>query len=947
MNQPPHSNDPNPKPPPGAEPAGPEMGSFLEQLWAKYSETAGVIDAISIGPEQTHPSVPSTGAPTTPADGEELIPGRYRLDGELARGGMGAILKIWDETIRRDLAMKVILESAQDDVSLMGRFLEEAQITGQLEHPGIVPVHEIGFDTHGRLYFTMRLVRGHDLRTVFEWVRRGEAGWTRTRALNVVLRICEAVAYAHSRGVIHRDIKPANVMVGSFGEVYVMDWGLAKVRGTSTVDPAPQSSPSDSPESTIVTDRQQEASRLDESPLLTAAGSVVGTPAYMSPEQARGELDRLDARTDVYAVGALLYALLTGRMPYVNPDEKPTADEVVARVRSGPPRPIAELDSSVPPELIAIGEKAMAHERDGRYADMGAMASDLRAYLEQRVVSAYQTGAWAEFRKWVQRNRALATSVGVSALVVLLGSITFSWYTDRQYREIVKLEDLKRLEDLEQQATELYPARPELLHDLRQWISDADALERRCAVDHSAALRRIREKALPYDDAQRRADVKLDSRYSEFLRWVDSPNRVQRKIEMARQAGDTARLEQLKVSYQNAVNGLKQLREELETPERNTFLFADPVDTWRHDSLVDLLDGVRGLKSDAPELRLYRDIERRIRFAETVMDRTVESVEAVQAWSDAAEYARNSERYRALQLTPQVGLLPLGPNPKSGLLEFWHPLTGDRPELGASGQRWIVAEQTGMVFVLIPGQTFQMGDASYETAKEIHHVTLEPYFISKYEMTQGQWLRFTRSNPSGIPPSTVFSEPGFENTIDLRHPVETVTWNKCTLELQRMRLTLPTEAQWECAARAESSLRYGVTDDFQELKGEANFVDVFFNVYSKEIFTLDWTDPDYYATHCPVDAFPPNPYGLHGVLGNVREFCLDRRASYTNPVKPGTGERDSPPPAAADLPRAKYRIRGGNYRDRASETSLGRRYGAFSNIREAFLGLRPARLLDE
>ena len=159
---------------------------------------------------------------------------RYVDEGEVARGGMGAIRRVFDQDVRRPLALKVMLGEADapaDDGSL-GRFLEEAQVTGQLDHPGIVPVHEVGVDAEDRVYFTMKLVKGEDLRSVFESVADpNDHDWTTTRALNVMLRVCEAMAYAHEKGVIHRDLKPGNVMVGKYGEAYVMDWGLAKVLG--------------------------------------------------------------------------------------------------------------------------------------------------------------------------------------------------------------------------------------------------------------------------------------------------------------------------------------------------------------------------------------------------------------------------------------------------------------------------------------------------------------------------------------------------------------------------------------------------------------------------------------------------------------------------------------------------------------------------------------------
>jgi serine/threonine protein kinase len=244
--------------------------------------------------------------------------GRFRPEHEISRGGQGVVLAAWDETLQRHLAMKVALaepgaeggKTPSSAVSL-GRFLEEAQVTAQLDHPGIVPVHDLGLDGEGRIYFTMKLVRGRDLRHIFELVRTGEEGWNRTRALDVLLKVCEAMAYAHSKGVIHRDLKPSNVMVGKFGEVYVMDWGLARVLGRED-----RKDIRIQPEATerVRSTRHEAADDLD-SPLVTMDGDVVGTPAYMPPEQARGDLEAMGPHSDVYAVGAMLYQLLTERMP--------------------------------------------------------------------------------------------------------------------------------------------------------------------------------------------------------------------------------------------------------------------------------------------------------------------------------------------------------------------------------------------------------------------------------------------------------------------------------------------------------------------------------------------------------------------------------------------------------------------------------------------------------
>ncbi|MCA8960062.1 MAG: SUMF1/EgtB/PvdO family nonheme iron enzyme [Planctomycetes bacterium] len=935
-----------PNPPPdsdGPSPVAPDP-SFLEQLWARYADSVEVTrpsDAIRIG--EPDPS----SSPSIPVD---RVATRYLDRGEIARGGMGAIRRVWDDDLRRELAMKVALERVANDPVVLGRFLEEAQITGQLEHPGIVPVHEIGFDAEGRLYFTMRLVRGHDLRTIFQWVREGHRDWSLTRALNVILRVCEAVAYAHSRKVIHRDLKPANVMVGSFGEVYVMDWGLAKVRGSDETAPhrgVAEPGALDSADATVMTDRRAETRGVESSPLLTEAGAVVGTPAFMAPEQARGELEQVDARTDVYAVGALLYSLLTGRMPFVDPGDTPTAADVIARVRESSPTPIQQIDRRLPSELVAICEKAMSRDRDERYPDMLAMRDDLRAYLEQRVVRAHRTGPWAEFVKWVQRNRGLAIALASLLGITTIGSWVFTWTTGRQYREIVKLEDLKVLSDLRVEAETLYPARPEMVEMFDEWIRRFDRLRPRAPL-HRTSLENLRAVALPYDDTQRAADQRAHPRFAEWQTWTRRRQRVQGRLDIAVASNDAS-----KIANEQRVLGIidgkiSELWSAIENAPRQTWRFADSLLQWQHDSLQEFVHELTLPNSSSR--RLYENVQARRSFALQVESLTLGSTEARAAWTRAIDSIARSELYDHLELTPQLGLVPLEPN-EQGLWEFWHPLTGERPMRAADPRaqsRWIMAESTGMVFILLPGTTFAMGSTESEgepRPPSPNLVTLSPFFISKYETTQAQWERFTGENPSVLGPGDEFAAGPVRNVVDRTHPVEFVSWFDCNRELGRMVLSLPTEAQWEYAARGGARAAYWFGSDPAGVQGRANYKDRSYWEYTdserKEIDS--WPDDtDGYIPHGPVDAFPANPFGLHGVLGNVREWCLERLSPYANPVFAGTGERDI---LAADKEDRRL-MRGGNYRDDPSACSSIARYYAMPGYRERWVGVRPVRAID-
>ncbi|MBS0262393.1 MAG: protein kinase, partial [Planctomycetes bacterium] len=307
---------------------------------------------------------------------------RYQLQGEIARGGMGAILIGRDTDLGRDLAIKVLLDQHKDRPEVIQRFIEEAQIGGQLQHPGIAPIYELGQFTDRRPFFSMKLVKGETLSRLL--AARAEPAADRGKFLGIFEQVCQTMAYAHSRGVIHRDLKPANIMVGAFGEVQVMDWGLAKVLPAGGIADEKTAHDRQMKPSIVETLRSKAGSDTPGTfasfGSQTQMGSVMGTPAYMPPEQALGDIDHLDERADVFGLGAILCEVLTGKPPYIGSD----GTQVFRMASRGNLTDcFARLDDcGADTELIALTKHCLALEPHDRPRDAGVLAGRITGYLE-------------------------------------------------------------------------------------------------------------------------------------------------------------------------------------------------------------------------------------------------------------------------------------------------------------------------------------------------------------------------------------------------------------------------------------------------------------------------------------------------------------------------------------------------------------------------------------
>ncbi len=356
---------------------------------------------------------------TATSDGQ-----RFRILRPHARGGLGAVFIALDSELHREVALKQILEKHADDPVSRERFVAEAEITGGLEHPGVVPVYGLGNDAEGHPYYAMRFIKGDSLKAAIEafhertntklpspLVGGGRGGdaealpGSRDLELRKLLRrftdVCNAIDYAHSRGVIHRDLKPANIIVGKHGETLVVDWGLAKAVGRA--DPS-------AGEQTLVPSSGGSSETLP--------GSALGTPAYMSPEQARGEIDQIGPRSDVYSLGATLYCLLTGKPPFEGDD----VGEILRAVQNGKFSRPCQLDPAVDRALEAVCLKAMAARPADRYPTPRALTDDLERWMADEPVTAWREPFSRRARRWARRNRTAVTAAAAAVLVALAGT---------------------------------------------------------------------------------------------------------------------------------------------------------------------------------------------------------------------------------------------------------------------------------------------------------------------------------------------------------------------------------------------------------------------------------------------------------------------------------------------------------------------------------------------
>jgi serine/threonine-protein kinase len=493
-----------------------QHGGRVEQSLAAIS-SAEVLrrDLAQIADADVQTSLAHAALPTPRGDMHATVPlkspaeragdNRFRVLRPHASGGLGKVSVARDDQLNREVALKELHDRHADNPNSRARFVQEAEITGGLEHPGVVPIYGLGQYADGRPFYAMRFIRGDSLGQAIErFHEQSHPKWSNPadmlqlrRLLGRLIDVCNAMEYAHSRGVLHRDLKPGNIMLGRYGETLVVDWGLAKPLGREG-DPAIVSSdvtPAALPEAALMPQ-----SGSGSAP--TQMGSAIGTPAFMSPEQAAGRLDQLGPASDVYSLGATLYMLLTGRPPQEDGD----LGEIIQRVQRGQFPPPRALKPAIPRPLEAICLKAMALAPEDRYASPRQMADDLEAWLADEPVSAMREPWTAAAWRWVKKHRTLVSSgaamLAVAVATLTIGNVLLTAANNRERDAKDAAIAAREIAEKAQAEAEHQIARNEqLLEQARKSLGQYEALSKSDALGRHGmeSLRReLQEAALEY-----------------------------------------------------------------------------------------------------------------------------------------------------------------------------------------------------------------------------------------------------------------------------------------------------------------------------------------------------------------------------------------------------------------------------------------------------------------
>ncbi len=877
--------------------------------------------------------------------------GPYALEELLGRGGQGVVFRARDTRLGRDVALKILSADATRSESALARFRREAAALSRLEAPGLCTVYETGIQ-EGLPFIAMQWIRGvalsAEIRREAVALRgpsedsKDEPWRTRVialdseeirRRLRILAELAETLHLAHESGLVHRDIKPSNILIADAGPPVILDFGLALVAN-------------------------------DESPTLTLSGDQLGTPAYMAPEQVRGKSGQAGRTTDVYGLGVTLYEWLTVRRPF----ESPTREGLYRQILTLPPIPPSRLQSGISRDLDVVILTAMDKDPARRYQTAQAFADDLRRVLDFKPIAARPLGPIPRLVRWAKRNPATAAALSVLLLFLSVGLVVVTglWRRSqdalglarqesrradmksreatRNLEEYLSLSDAAMARGAVEESESLFPPRPETVPAMQDWLERAkDLVNRR--ERHRDALRRLRERRRrrpleSLDPLERPAIVRRLAELRERRAAIDERRRDERS-----NPGRREELARLRADVETRIAALEREVAALDIRE-----YLDVRDRWRASVLEAMLQDLDRLAGGTGRPGLIADVERRIRTARAIRRESLADPSVAEAWRRCIAAIASDSRYGGLELAPQFGLVPLGRDPDSGLFEFAHILTGAVPRRGGDG-RLVVNEGTCLVLVLVPGGRATLGaappvagsdptgphvDALARTGEgPVHGIHLDPFFISKYEMSIAQWERgagdVLRDSES---PREDYERAGMQ-------PLRQLSWANAALFLPRMDLEIPTEAQWEYAARAGATTPWPWGREETEAPRWANFGDgtaeAAGTLYPRHTMHPDLEDG--FADFAPVDGMKPNAWGLHHVLGNVWEICRDPFGSYEIPCYPGDGLRVS---GSEDL----RSLRGGSFRSSLRECRFSMRASIDRDSASSAVGVRPSRRIE-
>lgn len=874
--------------------------------------------------------------PIAPIQAGTMI-GSYKLLEKVGEGGMGEVYAAEQlEPVVRRVALKVI-KPGMDSRDIIARFEAERQALARMAHVNVAQVYDGGVTASGSPFFVMEYVAGEALQ---DFCNRRKLS-TRER-LELFLGVCEGVQHAHQKGIVHRDLKPSNLLVTLQDDraiPKIIDFGVA--RATS--------------------------GRLGERTLYTAVGQIIGTPDYMSPEQADPTGVEVDTRSDVYSLGVVLYELVSGLLPF---ELKLSATFPLSELQrvireQAPPSPSTRLRretktaTTIAPRHATDGSslvrqltgdldwiclKALEKDPARRYASASELAADIRRHLGNQPILAGRPGTFYRARKFVARNRlAVAASFLVTIGIVagLIGIVLGQFEADAAERLSQAMRPFAaahRLRVLEQRADEeLWPLDVQALDAMGAWRDEALKLATPFE-GYEADLLLLRTAAQPYTPSENEYDRSTHARARDLIVAKSKLDRLEWDASQPSAAEQSVESKDLIAGRQEVADLSK------EVDGRRTWTFETNKDQTMHDTLTELVNGMHELLEPTTGL-LGNDeavspgrgwsISHRIAFVEKLEVGFAPGGVYANAWRDAREGIAAS--YPGLNLQPQMGLVPIGQNKNDGanLWEFAHLMTGEPAKRGADGQL-ILTDETGVVFVLLPGGEFKRG-------KKIQHkMQLSPFFMSKYEMTQGQWKRLTGSNPSLYGPDGKWEEQWLESgkPASYLHPVEQVSWHDCMKWLPRAGLQLPSEAQWERAARGGMAGNFWTGNLTTGLQGVANLADEYSSNNGGQNHENVAPINDGATMHQAVGFYRANALGLHDVHGNVYEWCLDEL------VRSAYGNRPQLDPVSPWAEGGVRVYRGGSYRigGRPAQ-SWFRSYYPPSMAGHA-LGLRPAKVIE-